>query len=138
MTPGQKSAVQETFLKLVPIAPEAAALFYARLFELDPQLRALFKSDPREQGKKLMQMIGYCVNKLDRFDELTDVLRDLGRRHIGYGIKDADYATVGAALLWTLEQGLGAAFTPEVREAWTAAYDILSGTMRDGARAAAA
>ena len=112
MTPSQKSLVQQTFAQVVPIADQAAALFYGRLFELDPSLRPLFKSDIRAQGQKLMQMIGYAVSKLDAPDELTLAVEGLGRKHVGYGVKDADYGTVGAALLWTLEKGLGAAFTP--------------------------
>lgn len=137
MTPTQKTLVQQSFIKVVPIAEQAASLFYGRLFELDPALRPLFKTDLREQGKKLMQMIGYAVGKLDMPDELLPAVRQLGLKHAGYGVKDKDYETVGSALLWTLEQGLGTAFTPELKEAWAAVYGVLAGTMKDGARAAA-
>jgi hemoglobin-like flavoprotein len=138
MTPTQKSLVQQTFGAVVPIADKAAALFYARLFELDPALKALFKVDLREQGGKLMQMIGFAVGKLDAPDELVPAVEALGRRHVGYGVKEADYDTVGAALLWTLEQGLGAAFTPDVKAAWAAVYGVLAATMKAGARSVAA
>jgi hemoglobin-like flavoprotein len=138
MTTNQKSLVKETFAKVVPIADTAAALFYGRLFEMDPSLRPLFRTDLREQGKKLMQMIGYCVGKLDQLDELVPAVKELGRKHAGYGAEEEDYATVGGALLWTLEQGLGAAFTPEVKAAWTTVYELLAATMIEGAKSAAA
>jgi hemoglobin-like flavoprotein len=138
MTTNEKSLVKETFAKVVPIADTAAALFYGRLFELDPSLRSLFRTDLREQGKKLMQIIGYCVGKLDELDELVPAVKELGRKHAEYGAEEEDYATVGGALLWTLEQGLGAAFTPEVKAAWTAVYELLAATMLEGAKAAAA
>lgn len=133
MTAEQKSLVRETFAQVVPISEKAAALFYDRLFQLDPALRALFKTDIRAQGKKLMQMIGTCVSKLDTLDEIVPAVKDLGRRHAGYGVKAADYQTVAAALLWTLEQGLGPAFTPDVKAAWTEVYVVLAGTMQAGA-----
>ena len=138
MTPREKSVVQETFAQVAPIADEAAALFYGRLFELDPTLKALFKIDMREQGRKLMQMIGLAVSKLDALDELVPAVQALGRRHAGYGVKDGDYDTVGAALLWTLEQGLGPAFTPEVKSAWTTVYGVLASTMKMAAKSVAA
>src|SRR5262245_40770987 len=100
MTPTQKTLVQQTFASLVPIADQAASLFYGRLFEMDPSLRGLFKGDMREQGRKLMQMIATCVKGLDALDRLVPTVRDLGRRHAGYGVVDAHYATVGGALLW--------------------------------------
>jgi hemoglobin-like flavoprotein len=136
MNPTQKALVQHTFIKVVPIAEQAAALFYGRLFEIDPALRPLFKGDLKEQGKKLMQMIGYCVGKLDTPEELLPAARALGMKHVSYGVTDKDYATVASALLWTLEKGLGAEFTPPVKEAWTAVYQELSTTMRQGARSA--
>ena len=138
MTPKEKSLVQQTFGLVVPIADKAATLFYGRLFELDPTLKALFKGDMREQGKKLMQMIGLAVSELDALDELVPMVEALGRRHAGYGVKDADYDTVASALLWTLEQGLGAAFTPEVRSAWTTVYLLLASTMKSAAKSVAA
>ena len=135
MTPEEKALVQSTFAQLVPIADQAAALFYARLFEMDPGLRPLFRSDMREQGKKLMQMIGACVKGLDALDQLVPTVKDLGRRHAGYGVTDAHYETVGGALLWTLERGLGSAFTPAVKGAWTTVYTVLATTMKAGAQA---
>ena len=133
MTPEQKVLVQQTFTQVLPISEQAAALFYDRLFQLDPSLRALFKSDIKEQGKKLMQMIGYCVGKLNALDEIVPAVQDLGRKHAGYGVKNDAYQTVGAALLWTLERGLGPAFTPEVKAAWAEVYGVLASTMQAGA-----
>jgi len=133
MTPEQKALVQQTFTQVLPISEQAAAMFYERLFQLDPSLRPLFKSDIREQGKKLMQMIGYCVGKLNTLDEIVPAVKELGRRHAAYGVKTDAYQTVGAALLWTLEQGLGPAFTPAVKAAWAEVYGVLAGTMQAGA-----
>ena len=138
MTPREKSVVRETFAQVAPSADAAAALFYGRLFELDPTLKELFKVDMREQGRKLMQMIGLAVSKLDALDELVPAVQALGRRHAGYGVKDVDYDTVGAALLWTLQQGLGPAFTPEVKSAWTTVYGLLASTMKAAAHSVAA
>jgi hemoglobin-like flavoprotein len=133
MTPEQKALVQQTFTQVLPISEQAAAMFYDRLFQLDPSLRSLFKSDLREQGKKLIQMIGFCVGKLDSLDEIVPAVRELGRRHAGYGVKADSYQTVGAALLWTLEKGLGPAFTPMVKAAWAEVYGVLAGAMQVGA-----
>jgi hemoglobin-like flavoprotein len=130
--------VQTTFGKVAPIADTAAALFYGRLFELDPSLRPLFKGDLVEQGRKLMQMIGVAVNGLDRLDQILPAVQQLGVRHAAYGVRDQHYDTVATALLWTLEQGLGSDFTPEVKDAWTAAYTVLAGTMKHAAATAAA
>jgi nitric oxide dioxygenase len=138
MTPRQKALVRETFPKVVPIADAAAALFYGRLFETAPALQGLFKGNMQVQGRKLMQMIGYCVDKLDDLESLVPAVKDLGRKHVEYGVTSADYAPVGAALLWTLEQGLGPAFTSEVKDAWTAVYQALASTMIAGAHAAPA
>ena len=138
MTPQDKALVQKTFIKVLPIAEQAAALFYGHLFEVKPTLRPLFVSDLREQGRKLIQMIGYCVGKLDAPDELLPAVRELGRRHFEYGVVDSDYEAVGTALLWTLRQGLGDAFTPAVEQAWTAAYRVLATTMKEGGHAGSA
>ena len=134
LTVRQKELVQGTFASIATIADDAAVLFYQRLFELDPSLRPMFRGDMSEQRKKLMQMITAAVKGLDRLEQLVPVVQDLGRRHAGYGVRDSHYETVGAALLWTLEAGLGKAFTPEVKEAWTAVYGLLSTTMKDAAR----
>jgi hemoglobin-like flavoprotein len=138
MTPTQIKLVQNSWEKIVPIEPHAAALFYNRLFTTDPRLQDLFKGDLSEQKRKLMAMIGVAVNGLTRLEALLPAVRDLGRRHAGYGVQAKDYGTVGSALLWTLEQGLGPAFTPETKEAWTAAYSVLATTMQQGATAAVA
>jgi hemoglobin-like flavoprotein len=129
--------VQSSWEKVKPISETAAALFYGRLFELDPSLKPLFKAPIEEQGRKLMGMITIAVNGLDRLEALVPAVQELGARHVGYGVKDHHYDTVGAALLWTLEQGLGPDFTPEIREAWSQTYSVLADTMR-GAVAEAA
>lgn len=134
MTSTQKRLVQDTFATIAPIADDAAVLFYRRLFELDPSLQRMFRGDMTEQRKRLMQMIAVAVKGLDRLDQLVPAVQDLGRRHAGYGVEDRHYETVGAALIWTLEKGLGDAFTPEVREAWTKVYGILATTMKEAAR----
>lgn len=133
VTQTQADLVKSSWEKVLPIADQAASLFYDRLFTLDPSLRALFKSDMKEQGRKLMQMIGVAVRGLDRLDEIVPAVQSLGRRHVAYGVKPIHYDTVGAALLWTLEQGLGEAFTPATREAWATVYGLLSKTMLDAA-----
>lgn len=135
MTPNEISLVKDSFRKVVPIADQAAALFYARLFELDPELRQLFRGDMLEQGRKLMAMIAMAVAALERLDEIVPAVRALGARHSGYGVSEEHYATVGAALLWTLERGLGAEFTSEVRSAWTNTYSLLANTMIEAQRA---
>lgn len=131
MTPAQIALVQQTFEQVKPIADVAADLFYNRLFELDPSLRPLFRGDMQEQGRKLMQMLSVAVAGLTRLDTLVPAVEALGRRHVGYGVKDEHYATVGAALLWTLGQGLGNAFTPDVEAAWATAYGVLSSVMQN-------
>ena len=130
----QKVLVQESFAAVVPIADDAAVLFYRRLFELDPSLQRMFRGDMTEQRRKLMQMLTAAVKGLDRLDQLVPVVEELGRRHVGYGVADAHYDTVGAALLWTLEKGLGNAFTPDVKDAWIAVYGLLAGTMKNAAK----
>ena len=138
LTSTQTALVQRSFAIIAPIADDAAALFYQRLFELDPSLRHMFPEDMTGQRKKLMQMLTAAVKGLDRLDQLVPVLQDMGRRHVGYGVTDAHYETVGAALLWTLEMGLGKGFTPETKEAWTTVYGLLANTMKDAARQAVA
>ena len=136
LTMAQKTMVQNTFATVTPIADDVAALFYRRLFELDPSLERLFRGDMKEQRKKLMQMLTAAVKGLDRLDQLVPVVEDLGRRHAAYGVADAHYDTVASALLWTLEKGLGAAFTPEVKDAWATVYGVLATTMKNAAREA--
>jgi len=116
------------------MAEAAADMFYRRLFEIDPATRKLFRATEMvAQRKKLVQMLNFAVNGLDRLDVLTSKVEDLGRRHAGYGVTDAHYDSVGAALLWTLEQGLGRAWTPAVASAWTEVYGMLSDIMRNAA-----
>ena len=121
MTPKQKQLVQSSFEQVKPIADVAATLFYGRLFDLDPNLERLFKGDLHTQGRMLFQVMGVIVGGLDDLDELAPSMQALGKRHAGYGVEDHHYKTVGAALLWTLERGLGSAFTVEVKAAWSAA-----------------
>jgi len=137
LTSEQIGLVKDTWGQVVPIADKAAELFYGRLFELDPSLRPLFKGDMEEQGKKLMRMIGIAVNNIDKLDEIVPAVQDLGVRHLDYGVKNSMYDTVGAALLWTLGQGLGDGFTREVESAWADVYSLLATTMKEAATAAA-
>lgn len=133
MTPHQIDLVQKSFAEIKPIAAAAAGLFYDRLFTLDPSLRSMFKGEMTKQGQMLMSMIGAAVAGLRNLETLAPVVRQLGARHVGYGVRTEHYATVGSALLWTLERGLGAKFTPEVRDAWANAYNLLSEVMQLGA-----
>lgn len=121
--------VQDSWQKVAAIAPQAAELFYHNLFTADPSLKPLFKGEMPEQGKKLMQMIGAAVGKLNDLPTLVPILQGLGKRHAGYGVEDSHYQTVGAALLKTLGQGLGADFTEEVKEAWTSVYTVMADVM---------
>jgi hemoglobin-like flavoprotein len=130
--------VQQSWRKVLPMKETAAALFYRRLFQLDPTLRALFTSDMEQQGVKLIQMISAAVRALDRLDVLLPVVRELGSRHLAYGVRDEHYGSVGSALLWTLEQALREQFTPEVKSAWIKTYGVLSQTMRESALSPAA
>jgi nitric oxide dioxygenase len=137
VTPEQASLVQNSFRQVAPIKEKAAELFYARLFKTDPTTPPLFAGkDMREQGAKLMATLGMVVAGLRRLEEIVPAAQALARRHIAYGVTEAQYATVGAALLWTLRQGLGEGFTPEVEAAWTAAYTLLAGVMIEAAEAA--
>jgi hemoglobin-like flavoprotein len=129
MTPQQIALVRESFAKVVPIREQAAGLFYDRLFAIYPSTRPLFRGDMKSQGAKLMAAIGAVVKSLDRIETMLDDLRALARRHDRYGVREEHYASVGAALLWTLEQGLGLDFTPDVRKAWASAYGLLSSVM---------
>ncbi|MGT2478419.1 globin family protein [Methylobacterium oryzae CBMB20] len=137
MTPEQVRLVQDSFAKVRPVAGTAADLFYGRLFEIAPRVRDLFPGDMTEQKQKLMAMLGLAVANLNRPDTVVPAPRDLGRKHVAYGAQDSHYAPVGAALLWTLEQGLGPDFTPEVREAWAETYALVAGVMKQAAAAAA-
>jgi hemoglobin-like flavoprotein len=133
MTPVQIGHVRRSFALIEPIAPQAAALFYENLFTADPSLRKLFEGNMHQQGERLMTMIGAAVDLLDQPDNLIPVLRKLGARHVNYGVRDEHYTTVGGALLKTLGQGLGAAYTDDVHAAWVALYRVVSHTMMDAA-----
>ena len=129
MTPDQVKLVQDSFAKVAPISETAAVLFYDRLFEIAPSVKAMFPADMTEQRRKLMAMLAAVVNGLGDLPSILPAASALAKRHVGYGAKPEHYPVVGAALLWTLEQGLGDAWTPDVAEAWTAAYATLSGFM---------
>jgi len=133
MTPEQITLVQSTWKQVVPIQATAASLFYGRLFELDPTLRPLFKTDIAEQGEKLMKMIDAAVGGLSDLGALVPAVEALGQRHVGYGVEDGHYDTVASALLWTLEKGLGEAFTEPVKAAWTETYVTLATVMKKAA-----
>ena len=129
MTPENQALVRDSFAKVVPIAPQAAALFYGRLFVLDPSLKPLFKGDMTEQGRKLMATLAVVVNGLTNLETILPAASALAKRHVGYGVKPIHYPIVGEALLWTLERGLGADWTPELATAWGDAYGVLSDYM---------
>jgi hemoglobin-like flavoprotein len=133
MTPRQIELVQNSFSMVVPTIESAAMMFYDRLFELDPSLRRMFHGPQAEQARKLGHVLRVVVNGLSRPQQILGAVAELGRRHLMYGVRPEHYATVGAALLWTLQTGLGNAFTAEVREAWTCAYLFLSSTMQQAA-----
>ena len=133
MTPEQVQLVQDSFAKVAPIADKAADLFYDRLFVIAPDVRSLFPDDLSAQKKKLMQMLATAVTNLHQVEKIIPAVQDLGRRHVGYGVTARHYEPVGAALLWTLEQGLGPAFTPQVKEAWTATYATVVDVMKTAA-----
>jgi hemoglobin-like flavoprotein len=137
MSPEKIALVRSSWQKVLPIKDAAAGLFYGRLFELDPSLRGMFKGDMAEQGRKLMTMINMVVASLDNLTPLLERVEDLGRRHVGYGVTDAHYDTVGSALLWTLDKGLGEHFTPATKDAWTHVYSTLASVMKQAACAPA-
>ena len=129
MTPDQVVLVQQSFAKVAPISETAAVLFYDRLFEIAPPVRSMFPADMTEQRKKLMAMLAAVVNGLANLESILPAASALATRHVSYGAKAEHYPVVGAALLWTLEKGLGDAWTAELADAWTAAYGTLSGFM---------
>jgi hemoglobin-like flavoprotein len=129
MTPDQVQLVQQSFAKVAPISEAAAVIFYDRLFEVAPQVKPMFPTDMTEQRKKLMATLAVVVGGLSNLESILPAASALAMRHVGYGAKAEHYPVVGAALLWTLEKGLGEGWTPEVADAWTAAYGTLSGYM---------
>ena len=137
MTPRQITLVRRSWRLVLPIADLAAALFYRRLFELDPSLAPMFRGDMAEQGRKLMAMLGTVVSRLDRLGALVPAVQELGRRHTGYGVTREHYDTVGVALLDTLRVGLGDELDSETEAAWAVAYGSLAGVMMEATSAAA-
>ncbi|MFL5778556.1 MAG: globin family protein [Chloroflexota bacterium] len=134
MTPTQVELIRTSWTAVEPIADQAAILFYGRLFELDPAIERLFRrTDMAAQRKNLMQTLTVVVKSLDRLDQIVPAVQALGRRHAGYGVRAEHYDLVGAALLWTLEQGLGTGFSPDVRDAWAGAYTTLATVMIEAA-----
>jgi nitric oxide dioxygenase len=129
MTPDQIKAIQESFTKVAPVSEQAAALFYGRLFEIAPAVEPLFHGDMKEQGRKLMATLAVVVNGLGNLDSVLPAASALAKRHVDYGVKPAHYEPVGEALLWTLERGLGAQWSPQLAAAWCDAYAVLSGFM---------
>ena len=130
VTQEEINLVQKSWAQVAPISDTASDLFYTRLFQLDPALKELFPDDMAEQKKKLMQTLAICVNGLTDLGEIVPAVQALGRRHADYRVRYEHYATVGEALLWTLEQGLAEDFTAETRDAWTTVYGVLSSTMQ--------
>ena len=129
MTPDEIKAIQASFAKVAPISEQAAALFYGRLFEIAPEVKPLFRGDITEQGRKLMATLAVVVNGLSNLPAILPAASALAKRHVAYGVKAEHYSPVGAALLWTLERGLGSDWTPELAAAWGSAYGVLSGYM---------
>ena len=129
MTPEQVTLVQQSFGRGAPIADQAAVMFYDRLFEVAPQVKAMFPADMTEQRKKLMATLAVVVNGLSNLESILPAAAALAQRHVAYGAKAEHYPVVGSALLWTLEKGLGDGWTPDIASAWTAAYGTLSGFM---------
>ncbi len=133
MTPRQIEIVKQSFAKIMPFQDQAAELFYCRLFELDPSLRLMFRSDMSEQKQKLMLALAMVVSNIEKMDGLLPVVRQLGQRHKIYGVRTRHYDVVGAALLWTLEIGLGSGWSAELAEAWKIAYGRVAQAMIEGA-----
>ena len=133
MTPEQITLVQNSWAKVVPISETAAELFYGKLFELDPSVRAMFKGDMTEQGRKLMAILNTAVNALTKLETIVPAVQAMGKRHVDYGVKDEHYDTVGEALIWTLGAGLKDDFTDETKDAWVAVYTLVATTMKEAA-----
>jgi hemoglobin-like flavoprotein len=133
MTPEEVVMVQESWKQVLPISDKAAELFYGRLFEIAPEVQPYFKGDMAEQGKKLMAMINTAVNSLNELESVVPAVQAMAVRHVDYGVKPEDYDSVGAALIWTLDAGLGDAFTDDVRDAWVKVYTTLADVMKTAA-----
>lgn len=130
MTPDQVKLVQDSFKKVEPIATQAGDMFYGRLFEIAPEVRPMFPTDITTQRDKLLQMLSTAVSNLHQVELIIPAVEELGKRHVGYGVKDGHYDKVGEALIWTLEKGLGDDFTPPVKAAWVETYGTLAGVMK--------
>lgn len=133
MTPSEIKLVQDSFKKVVPIADTAADIFYARLFETNPEVRPMFSDDMAKQKKALMGTLAVAVGSLTDLESILPVVQELGVKHVGYGVKDEHYAVVGETLLYTLEKGLGDDWNPELKDSWTKTYVTLSTAMMDAA-----
>ena len=129
MNAAQIQLVQDSFAKVAPISEQAAVIFYDRLFEVAPSVKAMFPADLTEQRKKLMATLAVVVGGLSNLETILPAASALAKRHVAYGAKPEHYPVVGSTLLWTLEKGLGDAWTPDVASAWTAAYGVLSNFM---------
>ena len=138
MTPEQVTMVQESFKKVLPIADTAADIFYGRLFEIAPEVRPMFAADMSKQKKALMGTLAVAVQNLHQVEEILPVVQELGVKHVSYGVKDEHYDTVGGALLYTLEKGLGDDWTEELKAAWTETYGAVAGVMKSAAAEASA
>jgi len=134
LTEKQIDLIQDSFGMVLPISEDAARLFYGRLFEIAPEVKSLFKNDMDVQGRKLMEMLSYLTGSLGALDEIIPAIQGLAKRHVAYGVKEEYYPSVGEALIWTLEKGLGDAFTQETKEAWIILYGILTNTMIDATK----
>jgi hemoglobin-like flavoprotein len=132
LTPAHVAELRGMWRLVAPIADEVAQLFYERLFEIDPSLRVLFQTDPVVRRRKLMDALEFIVAHVDRPDDLVPMLAALGQRHVGYGVRPEHYAVAGEALLWTLDDGVGALRTAAAREAWGTVYDLITAAMRGG------
>lgn len=133
MTPETVKLVQDSFAKVEPIAATAADIFYDRLFEIAPSVRSMFPAEMTDQKAKLMQTLGVAVNNLHQVDTVVPTIQDLAKKHVGYGVKDEHYDTVGEALIYTLEKGLGDDFTPQVKDAWIETYTLVATVMKEAA-----
>jgi hemoglobin-like flavoprotein len=129
MTPDQVKLVQQSFAQVAPIADQAAVMFYDRLFEIAPAVKPLFHGDMAEQRRKLMATLAAVVSGLGDIESILPTASALAKRHVGYGVRPEHYESVGEALLWTLQRGLGPAWTKDTAAAWSAAYATLSGFM---------
>jgi len=137
MTAEKITLVQDSWAKVVPISETAAELFYGKLFELDPSVRAMFKGDMKEQGRKLIAILNTAVNALTKLETIVPAVQAMGKRHVDYGVKDEHYDTVGEALIWTLGVGLKDDFIDETKDAWLAVYTLVATTMKEAAAEAA-